>query len=1155
MTVFDEIALAVDEFMNNANDYANAIRGRKGGEQIKAWVKNHTELMYHLPFFRSVEGKDHTMFVIDVDVYLPKVVESKLTEEESRILKLSAVLDFFSKFLKETKHKFLVYISGKGLYLVQKYPEPIPKRFFYDIVWNIKEPEKSLFKPCSKYLKYKRHTCDSTCDGFFQESGKKITKIYNYAGINVRITIDLNMYSEGRRLFRAPYSPYLKGREPKYCVPVIYKEDGSIDIDRTIGSSLLTTLQIERVKVPLFDFEVDFEQKKMEEIIRDEAVVREPIMSKGTLAAVRRNINRIPLEFEELGEESKRVLLNMRKRFSDDPKVCPPCIYNHFLQKTDRFWSRMILVRYLLHKGYTVNDIAKFIRFFVNDEKDNAPENRHKLALYMPYAVGDVNNPYLPPSCEKMSDPSSEFYGMVTAEDCLKCGRTYCLEEYRETTGFKKEKELPFEELKNETIKGIFVEKIDKGFEKINKILSDVVDKKEDALLVKSTRCGVTTSLVKVAKEKKKRLLVVAPTNAIGFRTINEAINIIKEQYNKDINAAIIANNLNSCLKLKMTVNKLKEKFKGQKIAYVELPYHNKPPCIDSKGRECKYFKSNFSYPFVDKNGKKYAVGKSSGDLCAYATILNYIDKFDVFFITYDKLKNIVLMEDNFFRQFFLDYIDIIFLDEISHLVQKSPINFVLISEDVNKNVYNFLDEVSSQLVYFKDRHGHKLEKFIKSVEYALSSFYDFIDDLFLAGAFKDSFTEKIENWLEEEERMNIDKGLSVYHSIIENMTKKENLYLRDLDLFINLITSNHFYINNIQTLDYNFICSVTTEPTVIIIRDFLREFKAYSFRKQILVTDATLPFINLSDILGLNLKKVIVGDPRETNKKQLVVADTVTISLSHFYTKFSKTSFKRLKNFLVNVLSLHNPEDVMIVAPSSGKIYKYLIRLVYEGVIDRKVKITYFRSDMTVGVSSKRRIMITILTPFVPPNSYRWLALYYKELNLYKKYDIPTLTELLDKCNAYQTFYQTIGRVKDPEAKRRSIVYTYGLSKKDIEELLKFDEGVSRPHIVSYNRTKYSEKFLKVITNVWLKYGYVVDEEVTKFIVAADRIINGEIQPMSKVLNRAYLKKDVVPKVLQLPSVVLSEAGLQLMVREKKSSGRKIVYVKKVVSNVGKEE
>ena len=153
-----------------------------------------------------------------------------------------------------------------------------------------------------------------------------------------------------------------------------------------------------------------------------------------------------------------------------------------------------------------------------------------------------------------------------------------------------------------------------------------------------------------------------------------------------------------------------------------------------------------------------------------------------------------------------------------------------------------------------------------------------------------------------------------------------------------------------------------------------------------------------------------------------------------------------------------------MIVAPNINirNIIKFVIK------VPRDVELTYFRSDRTVGVANDRRVMITVCSPFPPNGSYMWLASYYHSLGLYMTDTVLNLSNKLEKMNAHQTYYQTIGRVKDPTNEVNSIVYSWGMSSATMHTIIQMDKDVPIPQMtyMDFNNSRY--KALGDIAKLW---------------------------------------------------------------------------------------
>ena len=135
---------------------------------------------------------------------------------------------------------------------------------------------------------------------------------------------------------------------------------------------------------------------------------------------------------------------------------------------------------------------------------------------------------------------------------------------------------------------------------------------------------------------------------------------------------------------------------------------------------------------------------------------------------------------------------------------------------------------------------------------------------------------------------------------------------------------------------------------------------------------------------------------------------------------------------FARDILARHGEEDVLVVFPNSKRAYQEISKVLRKEFPE--ATLTYFRSDLTVGVAAEQRTMIAYCKPLPPEDAYNWLATHYQRE---QGGDIRTFSEMLRLHSARQAFYQTIGRVKDPKATVPSVVYCYGLRYMDIQLLL----------------------------------------------------------------------------------------------------------------------
>jgi hypothetical protein len=222
-----------------------------------------------------------------------------------------------------------------------------------------------------------------------------------------------------------------------------------------------------------------------------------------------------------------------------------------------------------------------------------------------------------------------------------------------------------------------------------------------------------------------------------------------------------------------------------------------------------------------------------------------------------------------------------------------------------------------------------------------------------------------------------------------------------------------------------------------------------------------------------------------------------------------------------------------MLVLPNSGRIYRHMAQQISKKLIP-KVQLTYYRSDITVGVSSDKRVMIAVCPPYPPTGSYQWLAQYYHEWKLFRDISTEDLSKKLENMNAYQTFYQTIGRVKSPDNSVRSVVYAWGINDKQLHTLMQMDNDVPLPHITSVNHRGGDIKLLPVVGMFWKQFGFVADTDVLKIMnyVKGNKKKTFTLKDVINRLFRLYntrMKTSILQQIINMPEDILDRYGIYI--------------------------
>lgn len=116
----------------------------------------------------------------------------------------------------------------------------------------------------------------------------------------------------------------------------------------------------------------------------------------------------------------------------------------------------------------------------------------------------------------------------------------------------------------------------------------------------------------------------------------------------------------------------------------------------------------------------------------------------------------------------------------------------------------------------------------------------------------------------------------------------------------------------------------------------------------------------------------------------------------------------------------------------------------------------------MTIGVACNLRVMVTLSTPYAPLEAFDWAAADIKG-------DIRESRRFW-KANARNTYFQAVGRVKDPLAQVLSVVYSYGIKRSELENLLKGCQG--KPNIVELPSMRGYSNVHTTVGDYWLRSG-----------------------------------------------------------------------------------
>lgn len=1008
------------EFLDKAANYMQSSHDGKGNEVHKIWLEDMDELSFTRSVFRTLEGRDHTMYVMDIDPYPEPDAYRLLTQLEYRNVQLVSAMRVANEVL-DMDDGFFAYISGKGVYLVRKIYPNIDKKV-------IKKKMRKMIPFCQE-----EHDGEEYCENWHERTGSRPSffRWNTVDGWKVRTGIDLSFYNrDGLQQFRVPYSVYSKFAGHLFlCAPAIMDATGKINIAKSITNTDPRYTEIR-------DFTVPTEHMKIENtrgVIVDPKSVKKKQKNRSEKYRKRRlNLN-LPRLYEGLDDIERAMLAKMEKDLTGDVERTPPCMKNaYMLEMPDGHWNRVLLGRYLNYKGYSFRDIAMFIRFKINDEEDNSPAKKGEMERNIDLFVRPTeDNPKLVPTCLKIQEEYGNFYA-CRAEDAAICTRSHPLSSMKSTKAYKIRREAMRKQrlIERRISSGRSVP--DMG--RYNKIVNDVREMLEDnstpTLVKKTTRAGLTTSIIIAGKKNKKRTLVLVPTNAIAKKTFPEAVEIASTIYKVDINGAVMSSNPKACLKLAIKGEQLMERKREEpewgdrSVQFLKLPILIKPSCYDSTGKTCQFFDSTIDEGVVLDSVVTSTDGMGDGK-CARISVLKNVDKYDTIFTTYAKMMA-VLSSDNDEGMIMLsefENFDYIMLDEISTLMSGQP-TIIEICGERDGRIHMKSDDIRDQITKLRS-NSKKSGTLVETVDRVLSYIENRIKELDIKYTRNGVKTIIVDNILDESERDNIFK----HYAIMQKVVEKSNVDLTKLASFLLLMSDDFWYMTAVTNM-YNYTTiSIVTKPELTLLRLFLR--KVVDNGIKVVVTDASLPPMSMKTLLHLEeWNEVDLGDPRDTNGLSLIVPDSKNIAVSAL--EKSDKLIADVVAFVEEVVKKHLAENVIVVLPNSRKAYTRVVEII--GKRHPDVEITYFRSEKTIGVSNDRRVMVTVCRPMPPENSFDWLATHYsKETGE----DISTVSTMLRIHSTRQAFYQTIGRIKDPSASTPSVVYTHGINVKMVKRLI----------------------------------------------------------------------------------------------------------------------
>jgi len=1032
-----------------AHEYANGYKA-DGEARIGKWFSNSSMLKEWQPFYRTITGDESTLFILEIDIREAhmsvngvKITKAITDPAVLRELKLTAGLNFVRAFQAlYPKNDFFIQCSGQGYHLIQEFKGYIDPKRFIDVVRAI----------------IHGHAWTEGSVDF----SKEFECTSKHGDIKYTVFIDKAPFKYG--LIRWTYSPYWKIPDYEFfSIPI--RDDYTIE--QILEKTQKENLTIEPYYIPEFQFESLLSQE-------DEHHIPKIIEKKKRL--LRAKVYRdediiIPATEGELRTHHLLKLKEMQSKLMADWTQMAPAIKDSYIKictESGHYRLRVVLVNALAHMGYTIEDVALFFRFNINDADDNRdPEKLFQQLKYWFYDKETGEPVKFTFKCKTLQDKDSEWFSCDISKPC---GRNYC---------FNK----PFD---------ISMHKSDDDFNEIFNIAEFILSDESHNLieLAKTTRSGVTTSLIIKGAELGKTVLALFPTKRICDDTYPDAVNIgLHREPSVEISGAVLRANKGACIKLQEQL----DLFPFLK----HLGYISKPRCVGKS--TCSFWNRTYGTPFY-REKRLLPVGSMDSlepDMCTMATIFQSPEMFESIAMTYAKMRMLIetKKEETTELRDYLNTIDVIVLDEFSQFsadatrlkIREDKIDWASSDYLQRKHGFNIFNQLQEELFILEniDFGGDFAKTIIELINRFVDAFSNLHVPKFDIHSPESSGLIEINNPLSQRQRILLDtKGMQM-HGLIEKIARENSYSLTTIEKVLNFLRQENWIATNITSeftpLQYIFIAKPKNEKFIEWIRDrALRGTK-------VITTDATLPMLSSTNIFELDFKREDAGDPTGNNNQQLIISDSRKIGVIELTRK--RELQMQLVDYINKVTDKHGAENVMVVTPNtnSSQMLDFYIK---NGKL-KPVELTYFRSNLTIGVKSSKRIMVIVGAPFTPHGSH--LSFSYYQINKFRqenwlrglshKRKIYKLSEELRAHAMASAFYQTIGRAKDPVGKDRSVVYCWGLNRNTLQDMfVRIKENTVVP-LIYETYVRFNRDFHVYVGDKWMSEGKYIEPIVGKVI------------------------------------------------------------------------
>lgn len=554
--------------------------------------------------------------------------------------------------------------------------------------------------------------------------------------------------------------------------------------------------------------------------------------------------------------------------------------------------------------------------------------------------------------------------------------------------------------------------------------------------LYKTTRAGATTGICSVAVDSGLNVVLISPTIQIATKTLEESMEFTKTNpniYN------IPGNHV--CMKIHEMIDEFPDL---EMLPIIPLP---------EKCNKCSY-----------------------NNICQLTKFIN-AENPSVVGLTHAKIQALIYSKSNMNQDILEKLIGVgnLFIIDEAHNLESLNAETIQIYPHINTNKYLslFLDSyknVDLELVDENTKIGlryNTIIKFVNLFNKILKHNNSEIHQLMTQGELSNRnlmmtqikyIGDKIKM-----EKIPFDQTRKAIAELIHLMKYRKNYYLEVSDIvelsnIVMVLSGGNLVMHYMKVNKGN--CIYLSSPGML--RNAFKELTKLIFEnknKGVVITSATFGDFDYESIFG-DIFKTKMLDRNFMNCKMTIVPDTIRLSTENYWRNNNNNRGKDYKQYIINNIIEYNKKYPGIkILCMTKKVSVQINRWFKElGIL---IRVDYYRSSDTIGVSCKDRQLVVVGEPVSPINSNDGISESYEE------------SQKIRIGNNHAAFAQAIARVKDPNGKDNSLVICLGIKETEIRQMMTW--GIDRELIMD------GTECVDVITNDPFEMVNIKHVELTK--------------------------------------------------------------------------